>query len=60
MLIRVRALAGYGYAEMAKFLMIKIILFCRLYIDVPLFSVRGLRCKECRTAALRFIHCWRI
>jgi hypothetical protein len=42
--------------------MIRIIIFCRLYTDVPLFSVRDLHCKEWRTATSlrRFVHGWRI
>jgi hypothetical protein len=31
----------YGYAEMTKFVMIRIVSFYMLYIDAPLFSVRG-------------------
>jgi hypothetical protein len=51
----------YGCVEMTKFLMIRIVLSCRLSTDVPLLSVRGLRCKRWRiaTSLRRSVHGWR-
>jgi hypothetical protein len=64
-LIRVGALVlvcRYGCVEMIRFLMIKIVLSCRLSTDVPVFSVCGHLCNEWRIASFlwRFVHGWRL
>jgi hypothetical protein len=47
---------------MTKFLMIKIVLFCRLFIDVPLRSVCGHLFSGWRieTCLQRSVHDWRL
>jgi hypothetical protein len=51
---RLQLYGRYGYVEITKFLMIRIILSCRLSTDVPVFSVCGHLYSEWRiTISLR-------
>jgi hypothetical protein len=52
----------YGYVGMTKFLMIKIVLSCRLSTDVPVFSIYGHLFSGWRIATClrRYVHGWRL
>jgi hypothetical protein len=52
----------FGYVEMIKKIMIKIVLSCRLCTDVPVFSVCGHLFSGWRIATClqRSIHGWRL
>jgi hypothetical protein len=52
----------YGCVEMTRFLMTRIVLSCRLSIDIPIFSVYGHLCSRWRIAISlrRSVHDWRL